>query len=309
MTCNAVIILCLPHFLLFMSSEKFKSLLQENKTLVMGVLNVTPDSFSDGGAFLTTELAVKHASQMLADGADIIDIGGQSTRPPGSAYGKGAVNVSLQEELYRVLLVIKNLAALHPEILISIDTTKSEVARQALVSGATIINDVSGATEDETMLDLASEKNVPIILMHGYGPQFSKTKIEEYHYENVVDEVFDWLKKRIALAKVKGIDIVLGDIGFGFAKKAEDNISLLRDHKKFIDLGVPMVLGVSRKSTIGKILGGVPPSERINGSLAASVYGATNGAKIIRTHDVKQTVEALKVADVLWQMMNDQLIT
>lgn len=265
----------------------------------MGVLNVTPDSFSDGGEFLTVELAIGHTSQMLADGADIIDIGGQSTRPPGSAYGKGAENVGLEEELHRVIPVIKALVAERPDILISIDTTKSEVARQALDSGAMIINDVSGATEDETMLDLASKKNAPIILMHGYGPEFSKATIEEYHYDNIVSEVFEWLKNRIDFAKGKGVKTILADIGFGFAKKTEDNIVLLRHHKKYIELGVPMVLGVSRKSTIGKILGGVSSVERINGSVAAGVYGALNGAKIIRTHDVKQTVEALRVSDVL----------
>ena len=289
----------LAAFFVIMNSEKFKVLLQENKTLVMGVLNVTPDSFSDGGAFLTSELAVKHALQMISEGAEIIDIGGQSTRPPGSAYGKGAENVSLEEELHRVLPVIKALVAERPDILISIDTTKSEVAGQALDSGATIINDVSGATEDEKMIDLANKKNAPIILMHGYGPEFSEAKIEDYNYGNVIEEVFDWLKNRITIAKRKGVEVVLADIGFGFAKKTEDNISLLRNHIKFTELGVPMVLGVSRKSTIGKILDGVPPLERINGSVAAAVYGALNGAKIIRTHDVKQMAEALKVIDTL----------
>ncbi len=289
----------LAAFFVLMNSEKFISLLQENRTLVMGVLNVTPDSFSDGGIFLSAELAVNHALQMLADGADIIDIGGQSTRPPGSAYGKGADNVSLEEELSRVLPVITTLAARHHDILISIDTTKSEVAGQALDVGATIINDVSGATEDEKMIDLANKKNAPIILMHGYGPEFSKTKIEDYRYGNVIEEVFDWLKNRITIAKRKGVEVVLADIGFGFAKRTEDNISLLGNHIKFTELDVPMVLGVSRKSTVGKILGGVPPLERINGSVAAAVFGAISGAKIIRTHDVRQTVEALKVTDTL----------
>ncbi len=284
-----------------MNTTRFQSFLKEKRTLVMGVLNVTPDSFSDGGAFLLAEVAVKHAAQMLADGADIIDIGGQSTRPPGDAYGKGAENITLEEELNRTLPVITNLVALHSDIVISIDTTKSEVARQALDSGATIINDVSGATEDAAMLDLAKAKNAPIILMHGYGPEFSKAKIEDYNYKNVVDEVFDWLNKRIDLARGAGIDIILADIGFGFAKKTHDNITLLSHHKRFSELGVPLLLGVSRKSTIGKILDGVPPLERINGSIAAAAYGVINGAKIIRTHDVKQTVEALKVVDALSQ--------
>lgn len=265
----------------------------------MGVLNVTPDSFSDGGAFLHAEAAVFQAMKMIAEGADIIDIGGQSTRPPGSAYGTGAAPVSLDEESHRVLPVIEYLVIECPDIIISIDTTKSEVASRALDSGATIINDVSGATEDEKMLGVAKEKAAPIILMHGYGPEFTKAKIEDYHYENVTEEVYDWLKKRISLAKERGVKTVLGDIGFGFAKKAEDNITLLREHQRFTDLEVPMLLGVSRKSTIGKILGGASPQERINGSIAAAIYGVMNCAKIIRTHDVKQTVEALRVIDNL----------
>ncbi len=282
-----------------MNIKKIEQLLSEKKTLVMGVLNVTPDSFSDGGVFFNAEVAVRHAIQMLTEGADVIDIGGQSTRPPGSAYGDGAPPVNEDEELRRVLPVIDYLMMEHPEAIISIDTTKAEVARRALDSGATIINDVSGATGDEKMLDVAQEKDAPIILMHGYGPQFTKAKIEEYHYDNVSEEVFLWLRKRIELAKEKGIKTILADIGFGFAKRADDNMTLLREHNKFTELEVPMLLGVSRKSTIGKILGGVLPSERVNGSIAAAIYGAMNGAKIIRTHDVKQTVEALKVIDAL----------
>jgi dihydropteroate synthase len=135
--------------------------------------------------------------------------------------------------------------------------------------------------------------------MHGYGPEFAKAKIEDYHYNNVVENVFGWLKKRIEFAHEKGIRTVLADIGFGFAKNVEDNITLLREHDKFSKLGVPMLLGVSRKSTIGKMLGGAAPLERINGSIAAAVYASMNGAKVIRTHDVKQTVDALKVADRL----------
>lgn len=265
----------------------------------MGVLNVTPDSFSDGGAFLDSHEAVRHAREMLLAGADIIDIGGKSTRPPGSAYGKGAESISLREELQRVLPVITSLVQEHSHILISIDTTRSEIASRALEAGATIINDVSGATEDEKMLDIARESKAPIILMHGYGPEFCKNAIEDYHYDNVVDEVFHWLKKRIDLAKKEGITAILADIGFGFGKKADDNIRLLSEHQRFTGLGVPMLLGVSRKSTIGRILGGAPPAERLNGSIAAAIYGAMNGAKIIRTHDVKETVEALKVTDAL----------
>ena len=202
-----------------MNTHAFESLLNSKGTLVMGVLNVTPDSFSDGGAFLHAEAAVLQAMKMISEGANIIDIGGQSTRPPGSAYGTGAAPVSLDEELRRVLPVIDYLVIERPGVIISIDTTKAEVARRSLDSGAMIINDVSGATEDEKMLDVAQEKGAPIILMHGYGPEFTKAKIEDYHYENVTEEVFDWLKKRIGLAKERGVKSVLADIGFGFARK------------------------------------------------------------------------------------------
>ncbi|MDP4237719.1 MAG: dihydropteroate synthase, partial [Bacteroidota bacterium] len=259
----------------------------------------TPDSFSDGGIFFQAEEALSHAKAMLAAGADIIDIGGQSTRPPGKTYGKGAEQVSLDEELRRVLPVIDYIVLERPETIISIDTTRAEVARRAIESGAAIINDVSGGTEDEKILEIAAEEEAPVILMHGYGPEFSKERIEDYHYTDVVGEVFDWLRKRIDLARERGVNSILADIGFGFAKTAADNIELLREHDKFSGLGVPMVLGVSRKSTIGKILGGAPPAERLYGSVAAAVYGSLNGAKIIRTHDVKQTVDALRISDAL----------
>ena len=265
----------------------------------MGVLNVTPDSFSDGGVFLQADAATRHALQMLADGADIIDIGGQSTRPPGNAYGEGAAYVSIDDELRRVLPVINFLVAEVPNVLISIDTTKAEVARRAIDSGATIINDVSAGTSDGMMFETARELNAPIILMHGYGPEFTKPKIEEYHYEDVSNEVLIWLQGRIRSAQEAGIKMILADIGFGFAKKNEDNLRLLQELAAFKTTGIPFVLGVSRKSTIGKLLGGLPPEERMIGSIAAAVYGAMKGAKIIRTHDVKETVDAMKVVDAL----------
>jgi dihydropteroate synthase len=279
--------------------DRFQLLLREERSLVMGVLNVTPDSFSDAGQFLQTEDAVSRAIEMLDEGADIIDIGGQSTRPPGNAYGKGAEPVSLPEELERVIPVIEQIISQRPEAIISIDTVKSEVASRAIAAGATIINDVSAGTEDAEMFIATKKIDAPIILMHGYGPEFSKSRIEEYHYGNVIEDVFLWLRNRIDAAREIGITTILADIGFGFAKKPEDNITLLRGHKKFTELGVPMVLGASRKSTIGKLLGGVPPSDRLSGSIVAAVYGVLNGAKIIRTHDVKQTLDALKVTDAI----------
>ena len=282
-----------------MQFAKFKSLLAQPHTLIMGVLNVTPDSFSDGGVFLQATAATGHGMQLLQDGADIIDIGGQSTRPPGKTYGAGAGPVPLDEELRRLLPVIDFLVSECPGCIISVDTTKAEVARRAIDSGATIINDVSGGTSDETMFDVAATLQAPIILMHGYGPEFEKLSIEDYKYNDVVGQVGSWLENRITIAREKGIDTVLADIGFGFAKGSDDNITLLKHHREFYSLQVPMVLGVSRKSTIGKMLGGVEPSHRLNGSIAAAVYGALNGAKIIRTHDVKETKEALLVTDRL----------
>jgi len=264
------------------------------------VLNVTPDSFSDGGDFLDTTAAREHARAMIAEGADIIDIGGQSTRPPGKTYGTGAEEVTEAEERARVITLIQTLAAEFPNVLYSIDTVRSTIAREAIDAGADIINDVSAGTSDQAMFEVAATLQAPIILMHGHGPEFKKESIEEYIYEDVTEEVSAWLKERIEAAREAGISIVLADCGFGFAKTPHDNIRLLREHSRFVWLGVPMVLGVSRKSTIGKMLGdNVPPKERVYGSIGAAVFAALNGAKIIRTHDVRATREALNVVDAI----------
>jgi dihydropteroate synthase len=280
--------------------EALRSLLAEPRTLIMGVLNVTPDSFSDGGDFLDKNIARDHVRMMIAEGADIIDIGGQSTRPPGKTYGSGAEEVTEAEEHQRVIPLIQTLAAEFPNVLYSIDTVRSNIAREAIEAGADIINDVSAGTADGTMFEMASALQTPIILMHGHGPEFRKEKIEDYVYEDVTEEVSAWLKERIEAAREARIPMVLADCGFGFAKTPQDNIRLVREHSRFVWLGVPMVLGVSRKSTIGKILGNdVPPKDRVYGSIGAAAYAALNGAKIIRTHDVRPTREALKVVDAI----------
>lgn len=279
--------------------KEYNDLLSSHRTLVMGVVNVTPDSFSDGGKYLDPANALHRVEEMISEGADIIDVGGQSTRPPGSTYGKGAEEVSAEEELARILPVVRSMVKKFPKTMISIDTTKAEVAQEAIESGATIINDVSGATQEPAITSVAKETEAPLIIMHGYGPEFTKAKIEEYGYGDVVQEVFDWLKRRILALRAQGVENLLADVGFGFSKTASDNIHLLRDHDYFEELGVPLVLGVSRKSTIGKMLGDVPPEARITGSLAASLYAASHGAKIIRTHDVHQLKEALRVWDAL----------
>lgn len=274
--------------------------LTQKLALVMGILNVTPDSFSDGGEFLDPATAVAHAKEMISEGADIIDIGGESTRPPGKAYGEGAAIVSEEEELRRVIAVVKGLRASAPEVLISIDTTKAEVAQQAVMNGANIVNDVSAGSSDPDMFVTVRDLNVPLILMHGHGPFFRKERIEDYEYENVTRTVLNFLRLRMIEARNFGVKEVLADVGIGFAKTYKDNLRLLRDHEEFKSLGVPLVLGVSRKSTIGLALGGGrEPKDRVEGSLAAACYAMDHGARIIRTHDVKQTVDAVKVLEAI----------
>jgi dihydropteroate synthase len=271
-------------------------LLIQKPALVMGILNVTPDSFSDGGEYLDQQAAIDHALLMIEEGADIIDVGGESTRPKGKTYGEGAQAVSLEEELERVVGVIAAIRKQNADVLISIDTTKAEVAKAAVNAGANIINDVSAGTADNKMFVTARDLNVPLILMHGHGPFFKRENIEEYEYENVTRTVFNYLRMRMIEARNFGVREVLADVGIGFAKVYNENVRLMRDHEQFKALGVPLVIGVSRKATIGKMLGeNVPPKERAAGSLAAALYCVQRGVRIVRTHDVKQTAEALKV--------------
>lgn len=276
-------------------------LLIQKPALVMGILNVTPDSFSDGGEYLDQPAATQHALRMIDEGADIIDVGGESTRPKGKTYGEGAQAVSLEEELERVVGVIDGIRKLNADVLISIDTTKSEVARAAVGVGANIINDVSAGTADAKMFVTARDLNAPLILMHGHGPFFKRENIEEYEYENVTRTVFNYLRMRMIEARNFGVREVLADVGIGFAKVYNENLKLMRDHEQFKSLGVPLVIGVSRKATIGKMLGeNVQQKDRAAASLAAALYCVQRGARIVRTHDVKPTAEALKV----WAALN-----
>ncbi len=271
-------------------------LLSRATPIIMGILNVTPDSFSDGGDFISSGRAVEHALQMVRDGADIIDIGGESTRPAGGTYGAGAKQVSLAEELRRVIPVIGEIRSRNSDVLISIDTQKAYIANAALQCGANIINDVSAGTNDKTMFAIAAKHRAPIILMHGHGPHFQKPLLEDYVYENVVRNVFFYLEECIHTARAAGVKEILADVGIGFAKSYEDNLKLLKYHAEFSSLDVPLVLGVSRKSSIGKAMGNnPPPKDRLIGSIATACYAVQHGAKIIRTHDVKETKEALAV--------------
>ena len=276
------------------------TLLARPGPIIMGILNVTPDSFSDGGDFVSIDQAIDHAVEMAECGAEIIDIGGESTRPAGKAYGPGARHVKLEEELRRVIPVIGEVRSRLAEVLISVDTQKSYIAKTAIHCGADIINDVSAGTSDPEMFAHAAKLQVPIVLMHGHGPEFQRPSVDEYHYVDVVRDVAEYLEDRISLARVAGVKEILADVGIGFAKRYEDNLKLIKHHAEFLSIGVPMVLGVSRKSSVGRAMGDdASPKERLMGSIAATCYGVLHGAKIIRTHDVKETKQALHVIEAI----------
>ena len=252
---------------------------------VMGVLNVTPDSFSDGGRFVARDAALAHARQMFEEGAAVIDVGGESTRP-------GAAPVSEQEELDRVIPVIEAIAAELP-VIISVDTRKPLVMQAAVTAGASMINDVCALREDGA-LDIAAKLNVPVCLMHMQGEP--RTMQAAPHYQDVVAEVKAFLEERVAACKRAGItrERLLLDPGFGFGKGLEHNMQLLKHLDAFQDLDLPLVVGVSRKSLIGAVLN-VPAGERLYGSIALAALAVWQGAAIIRAHDVAATVQALKM--------------
>ncbi len=257
----------------------------------MGVLNVTPDSFYDRGRFFDRKKAVKHALDMERDGADIIDVGGESTRP-------GAVDVSVNEELSRVVPVIRAISK-KVKAAISIDTRKAKVADAALKAGASIVNDVSALKSDPGMAGVIAKHRAGIILMHMRGKP--KDMQANPKYVDLLKDIAGSLKKSIGLAKKAGIkdDKIIIDPGIGFGKTVEHNLQILRGLKSFKKLGYPICIGTSRKSFIGKILGSVDPEDRLSGSLATAVVAAMNGANIIRTHDVGFTRQSLKMVDVM----------
>lgn len=259
---------------------------------VMGIVNVTPDSFSDGGQHDTTEAAIAHAMRLVEQGADLLDIGGESTRP-------GATEISEAEELQRVIPVIEALAK-QINIPIAIDTSKPVVMRAAVQAGASIINDVFALRRDNA-LDVAAELKVPVILMHMQGEPGSMQAAP--HYGDAVTEVHSFLTQRIFACEMAGIskkNIVI-DPGFGFGKSLEHNLALLAQLQRFVELGVPVLAGLSRKSFIGS-LSGRDVNDRVYGSVAAALIAAQNGAKIIRVHDVAATVDALKI----WNAVSKQ---
>jgi len=253
------------------------------KTIIMGILNVNPDSFSDGGKYNGVERALEHALKLVEDGADIIDIGGESTRP-------GYTEISVEEELERVVPIIQLLSK-EVDVPLSIDTYKGEVARQALKAGAHIINDIWGAKRDRRMAEIAAEFGAPIVLMHNR---------ENVPYQTFLEDAFSDLKESIDLALKAGVskDNIILDPGIGFAKNLNQNLEMMRGLDQLVDFGYPVLLGTSRKSLIGKVLD-LPVSERLEGTGATVCYGIQKGCQIIRVHDVKEMTRMARMMDAL----------
>ncbi len=259
-----------------------------SRTHIMGIVNVTPDSFSDGGLFFDAERAVAHGRELAEQGADILDIGGESTRP-------GSDPVSEQEEIRRVVPVIERLSH-ECAIPLSIDTYKANVARAALAAGACIVNDISGLTYDHSMIEVVHEHQATVVLMHVLGSP--KTMQVRPVYQNVVREVYEFLESRSGAARRRGISQIIVDPGLGFGKELEHNLDLVRQLQKFKRLGYPVLIGPSRKSFIGKILD-LPVLQRLEGTAAAVTACIMHGANIIRVHDVREMKRVAQVADAL----------
>ena len=267
-----------------------------SRTYLMGILNVTPDSFSDGGLYDTVNAAIDRARQMMHGGADILDIGGQSTKP-------NAEEITLEQELHRVIPIVTALRndSSFDRIAISIDTTKALVAKLAIEAGADMINDVSGATFDEHMLATVAKLGVPIILMHLRGTP--KTMQQMTNYVNLTEDIIKFLRDRMTAAIGAGIrpDRLIIDPGIGFAKTREQSLELLRDIKKFNVLHAPILVGTSRKSFIGQILDQPDPTKRIWGTAATCAAAIAHGANLIRVHDVVEMVDVMRVSDAIWR--------
>jgi len=260
------------------------------RTHIMGVLNVTPDSFSDGGAYLDRKAAVSHALRMIDEGADIIDVGGESTRP-------GSEAVSLDEELRRVIPVIEHIAAA-TDIPISIDTRKADVALQAIAAGALIVNDVSGLTADQEMAGVVAQADVPVVVMHAQGPPENMQR--NPYYRDTIGEIKDWLVGRIGALCSAGVrrSRIIIDPGIGFGKRVSDNLLILKSLDAFHELDCPILIGPSRKRFIGQILD-LPEQDRQEGTAASVSMAIAAGAHIIRIHDVRPMSRIARVTDAI----------
>lgn len=276
------------------------------RTYIMGILNVTPDSFSDGGEFNRLDLAVKRAEQMIASGADIIDIGGQSTRP-------GAEEISQTEEFQRVVPVVEEIRRrgglgrdFNPcqNILISVDTTRASIAEAAIKAGANWVNDISGATFDPEMLSTVARLGVPVVFMHIRGTPQTMQQLTDY--DDLIGEIQTFFQTRIEAATQVGIsrDQIILDPGIGFAKTYQQNLQILRELKRFRQLGCPILVGPSRKSFIGHILQQPEPKQRVWGTSAALTAAVAGGADIVRVHDVAEMWQVGRVADAIFRGMS-----
>ncbi|MCH1626912.1 dihydropteroate synthase [Fredinandcohnia sp. SECRCQ15] len=255
----------------------------QKKTLIMGILNITPDSFSDGGNYVEIDQAIAHAKQMVQNGADIIDVGGESTRP-------GHIQITEEEEINRVVPIIKAISK-EVNVPISIDTYKAEVAKQAIEAGAHIINDIWGAKADPNMAKVAAQYNVPIILMHNR---------DNKNYNHLIIDMISDLQESISIVKAAGVkeENIILDPGIGFAKHFEDNIMAIQHIEEFVKMGYPVLLGTSRKSFIGQIFD-LPPHNRMEGTGATTCFGIQKGCAIVRVHDVLENARLAKMMDVL----------
>ena len=260
------------------------------RTLIMGILNVTPDSFSDGGCYLGVAAAIDHAKEMAKDGADVIDVGGESSRP-------GALPASAEEELARVLPVVEGLAD-EISVPVSIDTCKSGVARRALETGAHIVNDITALQGDAEMAKVVAEMGAGVILMHMRGTP--RTMQQSPVYDDVVSDISSWLQRRIEYAETEGIppDRIVVDPGIGFGKTVDHNLEILRRLDEFRHLNKPILIGTSRKSFIGKILD-LPVNSRIEGTAATITWAIAHGADMVRVHDVKTMRRVARMTDAL----------
>ncbi len=258
------------------------------RTHIMGILNVTPDSFSDGGKYFNADDALRHALLLVAEGADFIDVGGESSRP-------GADALSMNEELDRVIPVIERLYR-EVAVPISIDTYKASVADEALRAGASIVNDISALTGDPEMLSIIGRHHAPVVLMHMRGTP--KTMQHDPTYGDVTQEVKEYLRGRIETARTAGAACTVVDPGIGFGKTAQQNLRLIRELRSFEELGQPILVGPSRKSFIGTLLG-LPPEQRVEGTAAAVAVSIMNGAHIVRVHDVTEMKRVAQVTDAL----------
>ncbi|MFH5832568.1 dihydropteroate synthase [Halalkalibaculum sp. DA3122] len=256
----------------------------------MGILNITPDSFSDGGEYNELDSAMGHVGLMVGQGADIIDVGGESTRP-------GSDPVTEDEELRRVIPVLERAIPEFPETIFSIDTTKYRVAQKALDCGVHIVNDISGLQREPRLADLCAERGAGYILMHSKGNP--KTMQDNPRYNDVVDEVHTFFERQAALAKGKGVQNIILDPGIGFGKSLEHNLTLLSNLDAFGDLGYPLLVGASRKSMLGEILDGREVDGRLAGTVAVHYHAMMKGAKIIRVHDVRQATDSVMVYNAL----------